>query len=184
MSAIDPSIYPSSYPEAPKLVPVFEFTVKSSEAQSVLKQQSLEKNSVVLPLVNGTIRPIDNAFGLKFEAKNIIGHDYITFDKSVGAGKLDCRLYGETSEGTGFTLRYDGIMKLSEKIVAVLETQTREHAPFEDVFIGASFIIELSEGAKPDEKWVTAETLVGKGRLVVGKDDGATYAQYIAHVIR
>jgi hypothetical protein len=65
-----------------------------------------------------------------------------------------------------------------------LETQTREHAPFEDVFIGASFIIELSEGAKPDEKWVTAETLVGKGRLVVGKDDGATYAQYIAHVIR
>lgn len=184
MAAIDPSVYPSAIPAAPKLIPVFEFTVRAAAPQDVLQQQSLSKSSVILPVVGGTIRPIHNSLGLKFEAKNITGNDYISTDTSVAAGKLDCRLYGVSAAGTGFTMRYDGIMKMSEKILDVLQRGSKDHAAFEEVYIGASFIFELSEGASADEKWVTSELIVGRGRLIVGKEDGSAYAQYIAHVLR
>ena len=178
--SIPSEVYPKDVHKA-ELVPVAYITVKAAPSFDSFKNATKNHAATYIPISDGEITPIDNKLGLEFNLNSITGHDRIVTDLEDGVSTLNCDLYGKTPNGSPVFITYSGVLKQSDKSLAVLGGNART-SDFNDAYVTNNMKFTLDQNVENDYKWVTKYNLIGKGRFIRDSSDNL-YVQYAINVV-
>lgn len=178
-SELSEKVYPTQLPKVPELTPVFIINVKAGEFNPALSSKLLGKDIMYVPVINGTIKSLENKFGYKFEASGLSGHDKITVTHDHGQ-HLDCILAGKTPNGSPVFFHYPGLGMPNEKLAA-FQSGESDVADFDDFYLYSNPEFELSDSVEEEYKWVSSKRFLAKGRFI--KDESGVYVQYVVYVV-
>lgn len=158
------------------LKPVFHITLNLEEIQPVASRAGGDE--VVVNVTGGSTKSYDDK--LPFNSTILHGRDDILVNPGGTHNNLDCRLYGKTEDGFGFTVRYTGVVQASEPVGAVCTGQSNGHT-FEESYVTNNMFIFLDKGAPAKYDWIKLHNLVGRGRFF--RDAEGFHIEYVMHAI-
>lgn len=132
----------------------------------------------IVNIKSGKTTTLDPAF--PFDGTVIAGRDDIT--ATATHFTLDCKVFGNIDGDKGFTMWYNGKVRLSETIGALLQGKSKETS-FEETYIVNSMAITLDKDVDAKYRWVENTVLVGRGRFF-RSDAGTLNIEYIVHAVQ
>ncbi|VVT44618.1 uncharacterized protein SAPINGB_P000476 [Magnusiomyces paraingens] len=156
------------------LKPVFHLSFDLEEIQPVASRAA--GDDVVVNITGGFTKSYDEKY--PFNSTILHGRDDILVNPTHNS--LDCRVYGKTEDGAGFTIRYGGIVQASAPVGAVCSGQSNGHT-YEESYVTNNMTVFIDKDAPKKYDWIKFHNLVGRGRFF--RDDKGFHIEYIMHAI-
>ncbi|KAF5118370.1 hypothetical protein DV495_002879 [Geotrichum candidum] len=154
------------------LKPVFNITLNLEEPKTVATNSAGVHN--IASIKSGTTKSFSEDF--PFNSTVYGGRDDITVSPKGSHFNLDCKVFGTLEDGTGYFIKYYGVVRLDKAVTDVIGKQSKEHS-FEDGYLVNQIFVTLDKDSDKKYDWIEKHVLVGRGRFF-RNDDGALNIEY------
>ncbi|KAF5097079.1 hypothetical protein D0Z03_001483 [Geotrichum reessii] len=104
------------------------------------------------------------------------GRDDITVSPKGSHFNLDCKVFGNLEDGTGYVIKYYGVVRLDKAVTDVIGNESKEHA-FEQGYLVNQIFVTLDKNADKKYDWIEKHALTGRGRFF-RREDGSLSIEY------
>lgn len=133
----------------------------------------------IVPIKSGKTTSLDP--GYPFNSTIYNGRDDISVSPDGSRFNLDCKVFGTLEGGKGYSLHYNGIVRINSDVGAVLSGKS-DTMDFKDGYAVNTVYVTLDKDAGESYKWAEASSLVGRGRFF--RDSNGLNIEYIVHVVQ
>ncbi|ODV59224.1 DUF3237 domain-containing protein ASCRUDRAFT_113817 [Ascoidea rubescens DSM 1968] len=166
-----------SAPPIPTLKPVIFINIIVDEPSVVYSNDTTSLTYVNIK--GGYTKSLDN--DLPFDCDIIAGTDHITSINGISnppVSNLDCRILLKSKKnGGGIEMKYSGVVQINKAIADVF-SKASSTMEYTDGYLSNSPYF-LLDGSCADEKWVSNQNFIGKGRFVRDQQGNLTVQYYI-----